>query len=93
MLYGPFLRGTCSILKVFEMAVLVSVCQGFRKVEPFERGALEAGRVDDARRWVDISVRVWCMLESCFGIPCWGMCWDACVGGGVPKSLLFIEGF
>ncbi|WP_375617364.1 hypothetical protein [Bartonella sp. AC330YNZD] len=27
-----------------------------------------------------MSVRVWCILESCFGIPCWGMCWDACVG-------------
>ncbi|WP_375609334.1 MULTISPECIES: hypothetical protein [unclassified Bartonella] len=54
----PFLCGTCSILKVFEMAVLVSVCQGFRKVVPFERGALEAGRVDDARRWGGMSERV-----------------------------------
>ncbi len=55
------------------MAVLVFVCQEHGKWR-FEE------RRKDARRAGRMPVRVWCMLESCWGVLCWGACGCPCVG-------------
>ncbi|WP_375693600.1 hypothetical protein [Bartonella sp. AP11XZML] len=89
--WGACVEGECQrvcfSLSFFEMALLMVVCQEHGK------WCLGKRRTVARRVGVDLPWRVWCMLG-----PVWGMCLGGCLlgclcGGGVPKSLLFIEFF